>query len=177
MPTTLNQAGFIFNDNSVMNGAFNIRAVRVAYSESQFTNSGQYASDYLNVEVTMPATNSNNSRYLILGESNTDDSNSSTKGAGVMTWVNVAGVGDYWVHRPGTHSKYHSGGADKYYTLHSMCIDDGANTVAIAAGQVRKYRLYGQNHNGNVYWNAGVGNQYGPRTKLIVIEFDQSTTS
>ena len=167
------------SSGATINGAGRIVAVRFSYNSSQFSNSAQQANDWLNVEVTMPPTESDNSRYLVMAETNTDDSNSNTCGAAVETWVGVTPPGGgtentYWVHRPGTHSHYLSGGDDKYFTLHDMHIDDGANTQTIQAGQTRRYRAYGQNHNGNIYWNAGVGGQEGARTKLIVIEFDGS---
>lgn len=175
---TLNSTGLTFSNGSSVTGAGRIVAVRYAYSTSQFSNSSQYADDHLNVEVTMPPAASNDSRYIIMGESNTNDSNSSTKGAGIEIWVETSGGGgstnSYWVCRPGTHSHYHNEGSDKYYCLHNFHLDDGAGTYQILAGQTRKYRLYGQNHNGNVYWNAGVGGQEGARTKLIVMEIDGS---
>lgn len=172
MPTSLLGAGILFNDATTMNDAFVIRAIRYAGYATPQTNSAQQADDFLNVAVTMPPTTSATSRYLILAESNTDDTNQVTAGAGVSIWVQVNGGTSYWVSRPGTHSTYSSFSADKYYSLHNVHIDDGANTVAIAAGQTRLYRLYGQNHNGNIIFQAGVANQYANRTKIVVIEFD-----
>ena len=174
----LNGTNLTFSNGSNVSGAGRIVAVRYSYYQSEFTNAGQYTDDNLNVEVTMPPAASNDSRYLIMGESNTNDTNSSTTGAGIEIWVETSGGGgstdSYWVSRPGTHSHYYAVGSDKYYSLHNMHIDDGASSYQILAGQTRKYRLYGQNHNGNVYWSANVGGQEGPRTKLIVIEFDGS---
>tara|TARA_B100001250_G_scaffold279858_1_gene242204 strand:+ start:786 stop:1319 length:534 start_codon:yes stop_codon:yes gene_type:complete len=172
---TLQSTGISFPDGSALTGAEHVVSCRYAYYNSTQGDPGNSGTWIGNLEVTMPATKSNNSRYLIFGESNTDDNNQSTCGAAVCTWVwSSQNNNSYWVHRPGAHSHYYNDGNDKYFVLHDMMIDDGNITGGITAGETRKYRLYSQSHNGNMTFQANVGGQEGVRAKLIVLELDGS---
>jgi len=170
--------GVLFPDNTELTAGFRIIAVRFAYDASAITSATQRSAQFLNCEVTMPPTDSNNSRYLVMGESNIDDTNENTCGADLELWVGVTPAGGgtettYWVSRPGTHSHYWGGNTnDKYWQLKNFHIDDGATTTTISQGQTRRYRAYGNNHNNNVNFGAGTNGDEGPRHKLIVIEFD-----
>ncbi len=175
MATILNQTGLTFPDGSGLTGAEHIVSCRYAWYNSTQGDPGNNGTWIGNLEVTMPGSKSNDSRYLIFQESNTDDNNQSTCGGAVCTWVwSQQNNNSYWVHRPGAHSHYYNVGNDKYFMLHDMCIDDGSITDGIHQGQQRKYRMYAQSHNGNMTFQANVGGQQGVRAKLIVLELDGS---
>lgn len=175
MATILNQTGLTFADGSGLTGAEHIVSCRYAWYNSTQGDPGNNGTWIGNLEVTMPGSKSNDSRYLIFQESNTDDNNQSTCGGAVCTWVwSQQNNNSYWVHRPGAHSHYYNVGNDKYFMLHDMCIDDGSITDGIHQGQQRKYRMYAQSHNGNMTFQANVGGQQGVRAKLIVLELDGS---
>ena len=175
MASTLTSTGLTFPDGSALTGAEHIVSCRYGYYNSTQGDPGNNGTWIGDLEVTMPPTKSSNSRYMIFGESNTDDNNQSTCGGGVCSWVYSShNNNSYWVHRPGAHSHYYAVGNDKYFLLHNTILDDGQITGGITAGETRKYRLYAQSHNGNLTFQANVGGQQGVRAKLIVIELDGS---
>lgn len=147
--------------------------------------------EFLNLEVQMPGSKSANSKYLIIAEANTDDTNQNSAGQGLRFWLETPN-GSYWVNRQGAHEEYTDQGGDKYCLIHNMIIDDGvagttnnnsngtncgAETQPIVAGQTRKYRVYGHVNNNNINWAPGVGRTTGWKGYLCVIELDGSICS
>jgi len=184
---TLKGTGLEFPNSDLLTGVIGPNYVARWATTSMGNNS-----DYLGLEVTMPAAKSANSKYLIIGEANCHTTNSGATGAGLRFWMELQNGSSYWVNRQGAHEEYTSGNGDPYYVLHNTMIDDGDNstgnnnttgthtgseTQPIIAGQTRKYRMYGHANNGNVDWGNGVGKQQGWRGYLCVIELDGSICS
>ncbi len=176
MAVTLTQNGVTFPNATQLLAAGSIVAVRWSYNHTR--NIGDPGSQgHVGPHVTMPATKDSGSRYLIMGQGNWDDTNSSNGGGGLGIWCNVQGASSYWIYKAGNHAKYDARSGDKYRQIWCNSIDDGNNSTTIQAGQVREYKLYGQSHNGNLNWNADCGGANGPGSRLVVIEFDGSITS
>ena len=177
MALTLTQGGMTFPDASQLLGAGSIVAVRWSYNHTRNIGDAGSSGGHVGPHVTMPPTKDSGSRYLVLGQSHWNDTNQNTAGGGLAIWTNGQGISSYWCYKAGHHAKYDSTGRDKYRQIWCNVIDDGNTTTTIQANQVREYKLYGQSHNGNLNWNCGSGSEWGPGSRLIVIEFDGSITS
>ena len=168
----------LFPDGKTLEGHPGVEYVaRMTYATTQLTVTG--SNQYLNIEITMPPAKSSSSRYLLVAESKTDDTNSSTAGCGLSFWVETSGGGGpsntYWVQRQGAHQTYFSYGADTYYVQNNWFIDTGSTSTAILAGQTRKYRLYGDANNGNIWFHTtNVGATLGWNGAMYVVELDGS---
>jgi len=170
---TMSGTGLTFPDSSVLSGIIGTNYIAKWATATQVTH-GSSQDAYLNLEVVMPAPKTNNSKYLVMAEVHCDDTNSGGGGVGLSIWVDNT-ASSYWVNQQGTHADYYSGGADHYWTIQSMIMDDGnvAQSPAINTSQRRKYRLYGDNHNGNMYFcTTNVGGRIGWTGYLFVCELD-----
>lgn len=165
----------------IANGA-EIRAIRWSHTTNRtsgpnMTNSSEY---YMECEVTMPPAVGSDSVYLMWGQCNFDDTNSSTNGFGLCFWVEQDGSSE-WIHRAGDHSTYDSFGGDRY--RHGIITDLdlpndptsgggnlGSSSPNVSAGKIRKYRLYASAHNSNLNSLCGVGGQDRSRAQLVVCE-------
>lgn len=177
MAVTLTQNGATFPDASQILGAGAIVACRWSYNHTRNLGDSGSGGGHLGPELTMPPTKSNGSVYLVMAMGQWDDTNQNTAGSGLAPWVEHVGNNSWWIQKQGHHAKYYNTSRDKYMQNWIYVIDDGVSSGAIVAGGTRKYRLYGQSHNGNLNWGAGSGSDNGAKQKLIVMEFDESITS
>lgn len=170
---TLSGTGLQFPDSSILSGVIGTNYIARWSTETQTSGSG--SNDiYCNLEVVMPAPRSNNSKYLVMSEIHTDDTNSATAGCGLNIWVEN-NVSSYWVDQQGNHCDYFSGGGDTYFCMQTIIIDDGttADSPAISTGSTRKYRMYGDANSGNIWFcTQHVGGRIGHTGWLLVVELD-----
>ncbi len=172
-----NDGGVIKDNNgNILNANASIFAIRKVHNTTnRVLLSGSDGAPIPGLEITMPPATEDGVWFEINGWSKFDDDNSSTNGGGIAIWAQVNGGSSYWVHKQGSHAEYEAGGSDTYRILRTQYLTNGTDwngfTSGINKGDVIKFRLYAQTHNGSDYWNTdNVSNDWGANGYLQVKE-------